>query len=153
MPSARFYGLLSTVLLVVGALAVGQALHLTVVTGQVTYASPAFVLQFGVGLVLIALGYRARRPVAESYGLTSDERADETDGASRRPRGEPGDRSDAGAEDGFDPELSPLGDTAPGDAERERTERGDGEGAGGRSVRRDGETEGEPSDEPGDGRD
>lgn len=123
MVSTRFFGLLSTVFLVVGALAVGQALHLTVVTGQVTYTSPAFVLQFVVGLVLIALGYRARRPIAESYDLTSDER-DEGDAHSTG--------SDASAptaanvDDGaeFDPTMSPLGEGAPGDAERERTENG-----------------------------
>lgn len=127
MASPRLYGLLSTLLLVVGALAVGQALHLTVVTGRASYASPAFVLQFGIGLVLIALGYRARRPVAEAYGLASDEREGDPGGGSRS--------SDSGATTGycrrtdeeaeFDPSVSPLGESAPGDAERRRAERAD----------------------------
>lgn len=148
MPSPRFYGLLSTVLLVVGALAVGQALHLTVVTGQVSYTSPAFVLQFGIGLVLIALGYRARRPVAERYELTSDERGGETDERSRSS----GDRATntsthgTGEDAEFDPNMSPLGDSAPGDAERRRVERGD-------DHRGDDDRRGDDADGGGTGRD
>ena len=127
MPSTRFYGLLSTVLLVVGALAVGQALHLTVVTGQVSYTSPAFVLQFGIGLVLVALGYRARRPVAERYDLTSDDRGGDT-GERASSSGDRATNASAhgpGEDAEFDPSMSPLGDSAPGDAERGRVERGD----------------------------
>ncbi|QLG26441.1 hypothetical protein HUG10_02305 [Halorarum halophilum] len=126
MPSTRLYGLLSTVLLVVGALAVGQALHLAVVTGQVSITSPAFVLTFVVGLVLVALGYRARRPVAEQYDLTSDERGDHTDERPGSSDDGPTDTSAHGPdrETEFDPSMSPLGDSAPGDAERGRSEGG-----------------------------
>lgn len=128
MVSTRFLGLLSTVFLVVGALAVGQALHLTVVTGQVTYSSPAFVLQFVVGLVCIALGYRARRPVAESYDLTSDDRERERDGEAGRSGGKSSGATAAASESAeFDPAMSPLGGAAPGDADREQGEDGGSE--------------------------
>lgn len=127
MVSTRFYGLISTVLLVVGALLVGQGFHLSLVTGEIALASPAFVLHLGLGSVLIALGYRARRPVAEAYDLTSDD-AGGDEAARREPdRGDGTPRSGEDAE--FDPSLSPMGEAAPGDAERERDGRPDRESA------------------------
>ncbi|QLG62917.1 hypothetical protein [Halorarum salinum] len=125
MVSTRFYGLISTVLLVVGALLVGQGFHLSLVTGEIALASPAFALHLVLGSVLIALGYRARRPVAEAYDLTSGD-AGEGEASRREPdRGDGTPRSGEDAE--FDPSMSPLGEAAPGDAERERGGRPDGE--------------------------
>ncbi|WP_313690930.1 hypothetical protein [Halorarum halobium] len=135
MPSTRFYGTVSTALLVVGALAVGQALHLTVVTGEVSYTSPAFVILSLLGLVLIVLGYRARRPVAEAWDLTSDEGDGGTDGSGG---GSSGESSTASVTDEaeFDPSMSPLGEAAPGDAERDRERDGTGDGSGSTADRR-----------------
>ncbi|UPV73589.1 hypothetical protein M0R89_13700 [Halorussus limi] len=101
MISARFLAMLSTLLLVVGALLVGEALHGGVVTGEYAVTSPYVVLRVVLGGVFIALGYRFQSPV-ESYV--------------EMPSGEP-DRSRESSEgspdpDGsgeFDPEMSPLG--------------------------------------------
>ena len=135
MVSTRLLGLASTVLFVVGALSVGQALHVTVVTGQVGYTSPAFVIQFVLGVVLIALGYRARRSVAEAYDLTSEEADESGRRDSRSPDSSGGNTADSRPvtddDAAFDPSMSPLGDSAPGDAERDRE----------REARRDGERE------------
>jgi len=115
MLSTRLLGLVSTVLLVVGALLVGQALHVSVVEGSVPVTSTRVLILVALGSVLVALGYAARRPVAESYGLTSD--ADDQGDADRDAVAGDADRSSAAeSEASFDPELSPLGDTAPGDA-------------------------------------
>jgi len=140
MVSTRFLGVVSTSMLVVGALSVGQVLHLTVVTGQVGLtATPVVVYGVG-GVVALAIGYRARRPIAEEYGLTSDARergeherrrspstgdsvgAEGVDGVDAAAADGPG--CDDG--DGFDPAMSPLGDAEPGDAARDR--RGDDAG-------------------------
>jgi hypothetical protein len=120
MLSTRLLGLLSTVLLVVGALLVGQALHVSLVEGSVPVTSTRVLILVVLGSVLVALGYAARGPVAESYGLTSDadDRADPdrpgapSDGDGRRSA----DGTPSEGEASFDPDLSPLGDSAPGDA-------------------------------------
>lgn len=138
MVSTRLLGVLSTALLVVGALSVGQALHLSVVTGEFGYTAFPVVLYGVVGVVAIALGYRARKPIAEEYALTSDarergehERRAERDrpGSATGGAGSAGDAGSTGGaepagESSFDPSMSPLGDAAPGTAERERR-RGD----------------------------
>lgn len=107
MVSTRLLGMVSTVLLVVGALAVGEALHRTVVTGQAPITSPAVVVYVVVGLAAIFLGYRARRPVSERYALAGDDE-------SERDHSAPGDRADG---EEFDPAMSPLGDAAPGETD------------------------------------
>lgn len=130
MVSTRFLGVLSTSMLVVGALSIGQALHLSVVTGQVALTSTPVVVYGVAGVVAITIGYRARRPVAESYALTSDARER---GEHEHPSGQSTDRAgDAGNEgtaegssDGaasFDPAMSPLGDAEPGESDRMRRE-------------------------------
>ncbi|WP_284014281.1 hypothetical protein [Halobaculum litoreum] len=128
MVSTRFLGVISTSMLVVGALSIGQVLHLTVVTGQVGFTATPVVVYGVAGVVAIAIGYRARRPVAEEYALTSDARER---GEHERRRADAAGADDAspdsptGADDAFDPAMSPLGDAEPGDAERARREGGD----------------------------
>ena len=106
MISVRFLALLSTLLLVVGALLVGEAIHSGVVTGEYAVTSPYVVLRAVVGAVFIALGYRFRTPVDEYVATPSD--ADR----SARTSGDADATSDDGASGGtgeFDPEVSPLG--------------------------------------------
>lgn len=114
MVSIRLLRLASTVLLVVGALAFGEALHRTVVSGEMPVTSPLMLAYFVLGTVFIVLGYRARRPVGRRYALGSDEtrEPERNGGGERTERGS--DRGGEGA--GFDPAMSPLGDAAPGDA-------------------------------------
>lgn len=110
MVSVRFMGFLSTVLLLVGALTVGDALHVAFVEQSVAVTSLDFLGSVVVGTVILLLGYRARKPVAEAYDLTSgsDEEEETTPpaGPSEAPRAD-----DPEAE--FDPEMSPLGDADP----------------------------------------
>lgn len=110
MVSVRLLGMLSTVLLLVGALLVGEALHVTFVTGAVSVTSTAFLGPLVLGSVLLLLGYRARAPVAAAYDLTSD--SEET----RQPKTDATRADDA--EGDYDPELSPLGDAEPGEEDR-----------------------------------
>jgi hypothetical protein len=112
MVSVRFLGLISTVLLLVGALLVGEAIHVTFVTGQVAVTSPSFFAPLVIGSVLLLLGYRARAPVAEAYDLTSD-----GDEEPSKPRPD-APRADE-AEDEFDPGMSPLGDAEPRTTDRD----------------------------------
>lgn len=60
MVSKQFLAMLSTATLVTGALLVGDALHLSVVEGQIGVTSPAFVLRMVPGLASIAVGYKLR---------------------------------------------------------------------------------------------
>lgn len=105
--TARARSLLHTVLVVLGALLVGQALHVSVVTGQASPAAPAVLGQFVVGLALIVGGYAlgGRSPGADAAADGDDEEA-------------------------FDPDLSPLGDAAPGGASDDSDARGDHDGRG-----------------------
>lgn len=94
--SVRFLAVLSTFLLVTGALLVGQSLHGSVVTGEYAVTSPWAVLRAALGLVFIALGYRFQTPASEYSSLPSES-------------GAQGDESSSGTEPSdFDPELSPL---------------------------------------------
>lgn len=130
MVSTRFLGVVSTSMLVVGALSVGQALHLTVVTGELGYTATPVVVYGVAGVVAIAIGYRARRPVAEQYALTSDARERGEHKRGQSPSDSPSqslDRDDGGSSDSpsgddseFDPAMSPLGDSAPGEEARRR---------------------------------
>lgn len=96
MISVRFLAVLSTFLLVTGALLVGQSLHGSVVTGEYAVTSPSAVLRAVLGLVFIALGYRFQTPASEYSSLPSE--SDAT-----------GEESSSGTEQSdFDPGLSPL---------------------------------------------
>jgi hypothetical protein len=112
MVSVRFLGMASSTLLLVGALLVGEALHVTFVQGSVSITSGAFLGPLVLGSILLALGYRARAPVAEAYDLTSD--SEESGGPKTdAPRADD-------TEEEYDPELSPLGDAEPGEAREDR---------------------------------
>ncbi|MFC7098536.1 hypothetical protein [Halobaculum marinum] len=129
MVSTRLLGVVSTSMLVVGALSIGQALHLTVVTGELGVTATPVVVYGVAGVVALAIGYRARKPVAESYGLTSDARErGEHERVDDAPSSGASDDAD-GPEESFDPSMSPLGDAAPGDSARRRSSEGDGDGA------------------------
>lgn len=92
--------MVSTLLLVTGAMLLGQSLHGSVVTGEYALTSPWAVLRAAAGLVCIALGYRFRTPASEYASLPSDDSGGEPSGDGGSERGD-GD---------FDPELSPLSD-------------------------------------------
>ncbi len=97
--------MLSTVLLVVGALLVGEAIHGGVVNGTYALTSPWVVLRVVVGGLFIALGYRFRTPTEEYVAMPSGEshRREGSGDESPDPDGT-GDRTGD-----FDPEMSPLG--------------------------------------------
>jgi len=109
MVPRRLRATASSVLLVVGALLIGDAVHGVVVLGAYGPASPAAVLRAGGGIAAVLAGHRLRTPVEEYVAMPSESG-----------RGE----ADADAE--FDPELSPLGgedadrDGGDGESERER---------------------------------
>ena len=93
--------MVSTTLLVVGALLVGEALHGGVVTGQAPLTSPYVVVRVVLGGIFIALGYRFQTPVEDYVDVPSGEpnRSRESEESSPDPD-QSGD---------FDPEMSPLG--------------------------------------------
>lgn len=99
MISVRFLALLSTLLLVVGALLVGDAIHGSVVTGTYDVTSPAAVLRAVVGIVFLALGARYQKSTEEYVAMPSGD--PERQAESADPDDEPGE---------FDADLSPLGE-------------------------------------------
>lgn len=109
MNSARLSALLSTVLLVVGALLVGEAIHGGVVTGARPLGSPWVVLRAAVGLAFVALGYRFRTPVEEYVAAPSGgpDRSERKSDESPRSAEESPDAADVGE---FDADVSPLGE-------------------------------------------
>ena len=109
MVNLRALGFLSTLFLLVGALLVGNAFHVVFVEQAGTVTSVGFVSSMVIGGILLFLGYRARAPIADAYGLTSDDE-DESE-----PAREPDTPSGDDTETEFDPELSPLGDADPTD--------------------------------------
>ena len=114
MVGVRFLGFISTVLLLVGSLLVGDAFHVVFVEGEATVTSERFVGPTVIGTIILLLGYRARAPVAEAYDLTrGDEKEPEPD-----PDAAPTRADDPEAE--FDPEMSPIGDA---DLDRDRDDR------------------------------
>lgn len=127
MSSARLSALLSTVLLVVGALLVGEALHGGVVTGARPLGSPWVVLRAAVGVVFVALGYRFRTPVEEYVAAPSGgpDRPERGPDEESRSTEESPDAADTGE---FDADVSPLGEDglehvdAGGSPDSERTD-------------------------------
>ncbi|SHG97839.1 hypothetical protein [Halobaculum gomorrense] len=120
MVSTRLLGVVSTSMLVVGALSIGQALHRSVVTGELGVTATPVVVYGVAGIIAIAIGYRARKPVAEEFALTSDAR--ERGEHERRDRSPSGGDGDSPSDDeAFNPAMSPLGDAAPGDAATDRS--------------------------------
>ena len=99
--------MVSTILLVVGALLVGEALHGGVVTREFAVTSPYVVLRILLGGVFIALGYRLRSPVEEYVEMPSGEPSRSGDATAESPDADESPSADRSGE--FDPELSPLG--------------------------------------------
>ncbi|WP_158057450.1 hypothetical protein [Halorussus halophilus] len=102
MVSARVFALLSTMFLVVGALLVGDAIHVSLVTGEFAVTHWWVFGRFLLGSVFIALGYRFRTPTSEYVDMPSGE-------PTREQTDEDGEPAE-GATGDFDPEMSPLGD-------------------------------------------
>ncbi|WP_224447248.1 hypothetical protein [Haloprofundus salilacus] len=117
MAHANPWNLLSTVLLVTGALVFGEALHQSIVTGEVSLFSQSILLALALGTALIALGYRVRVPAEVLRNRRSkDGGSDATDAAALADAsvdGAPADGAPADAD--YDPRMSPLGNT-PSDA-------------------------------------
>ncbi|WP_224269635.1 hypothetical protein [Haloprofundus salinisoli] len=104
MAHANPRNLISTVLLVTGALVFGEALHQSVVTGEASLFSQPILLALGLGTVLIVLGYWVRVPAEElTSDVSSPTRPDADDSSAGKPT------PDADSE--YDPRLSPLGNT------------------------------------------
>ncbi|PSQ46060.1 hypothetical protein BRD15_10185 [Halobacteriales archaeon SW_6_65_15] len=99
MISLRFQAFLSTLLLVLGALIFGQAIHGGVVTGRYPVVSTWVVGRLVGGTVLMAVGARFQVPTEEYVSMPSGD-PDRSDGTT--------DPTEESAE--FDSELSPLGD-------------------------------------------
>ncbi|WP_135851371.1 hypothetical protein [Halorussus salinus] len=99
--------MVSTTLLVVGALLVGEALHGGVVTREFAVTSPYVVIRILLGGVFIALGYRLRSPVEEYVEMPSGEPSRSGDASNDSPATDQSQEADRSGE--FDPELSPLG--------------------------------------------
>jgi hypothetical protein len=118
----RLASLLHTVFVVAGALALGQALHITVMTGEAAVTAPVTVALVGGGLLALAVGYRIDVSDGERLGAT-----------------EP---ADGGGTESFDPEQSPVGATLDEvEAERAGERRADG------SREADGKSDREAGDE------
>ncbi|WP_224332257.1 hypothetical protein [Haloprofundus halobius] len=132
MAYANPRNLISTVLLVTGALVFGEALHQSIVSGEASLLSRPILLALALGTVLIALGYWVRVPLEELQAGESRTDAP-VDGVSRP------DGPVTPADDEYDPRMSPLGNVpsdaddsagvAGADDEKTRTdqERADGE--------------------------
>lgn len=101
--SLQLKALSSTVLLVVGALIVGDALNGSVVTARYPITSPAAVIRFVGGAIMIYLGYRFKTPLEEYIATPSETENEDVE----EPEGE------------FDPELSPIGGDAPRGADED----------------------------------
>ncbi len=101
--TTQLKALSSTVLLVVGALIVGDALNGAVVAGRYPLTSPAAIGRLLAGSLFIYLGYRFKTPLEEYIATPTETEREEVE----EPEGE------------FDPELSPIGNDAPGDGRRD----------------------------------
>lgn len=103
MLSKRFSAVLATGFWVAGALLVGQAIHRSVVSGELAVTAPGTVIPAVFGVLLLLVGRRLDvhpSEFLEYVGEEADERG--ADGVNR------GDGQADAAE--FDPELSPLGE-------------------------------------------
>lgn len=97
MASQRVAAFVGSGLLIVGAVLVGEVLHVTVVRGETPISDLSVLLRAAIGVVLVLVGARLDVHPREYLPLPSD-RADE--------------RGESGGENGFDGELSPLDDDA-----------------------------------------
>lgn len=96
MASKRVAAFVGSGLLIVGAILVGEALHVTVVRGATPLSDPGVLLRAAIGVALVLVGTRLDVHPREYLSLPAD----------------PADRESNGGEGGFDRELSPLDDDA-----------------------------------------
>lgn len=98
MIPTKLRSLLNSFFWVLGAVLIGAALNVSVVTGQRDLFAPVVIAQFLVGIVMVVIAYALRStPVVVQGGPRVN-----------------GDKSD---EDEFDPDLSPVGATYPSEDE------------------------------------
>lgn len=95
MASQRVAAFIGSGLLIVGAVLVGEVLHVTVVRGETPITDPSVLLRAALGLGLVLVGARLDVHPREYLSVPSDRAGEE----SRE-------------EGGFDGELSPLDDDA-----------------------------------------
>lgn len=98
MVPVRFRAMANTVLVVSGALLIGQVLHVTVVTNQAPLTASLQLTKLAVGAVFVGVGWL--------IGVPPDEQV---------PEGE----VDADADTEFDPEMSPVGEELSGGQRRD----------------------------------
>lgn len=95
MASQRVAAFIGSGLLIVGAVLVGEVLHVTVVRGETPITDPSVLLRAALGLGLVLVGARLDVHPSEYLSVPSDRAGEE-----------------GGEEGGFDGELSPLDDDA-----------------------------------------
>ncbi|ACV12011.1 hypothetical protein Huta_1841 [Halorhabdus utahensis DSM 12940] len=105
-PDSPVRRLVHTVFVVVGALVIGQAIHLSVVTGEQALLAVETLLMVGGGTAAVGIGY-AVRPSPRS--IATGDRGSE-------PSGEADDNT-------FDSDLSPVGDELEAVEEADRSDR------------------------------
>lgn len=93
MASQRAVAFVGSGLVIVGAVLVGEVLHVTVVRGESAITDPGVLVRAAIGIAFVLVGSRLDVHPREYLSLPSD------------PAGE---REGSGAEDGFDEGLSPL---------------------------------------------
>lgn len=103
MLSKRFSAVLATGFWVAGALLIGQAIHRSVVTGELAVTAPGTVIPAVFGALLLLIGRRLDVHPSEYLEYVGDESEGRAAGEADAGDG----RSDAAE---FDPELSPLGE-------------------------------------------
>lgn len=110
MVSPRVSAFIGSGLLIVGAILVGETLHVTVVQGAAPISDPDVLFRGAIGIALVLVGYRIDVHPREYLSLSS-----ERDGS-----------GDEAAANGFDEAISPLDDESfdsiearEGDPERE----------------------------------
>ncbi|MFC7223547.1 hypothetical protein ACFQKF_10430 [Halalkalicoccus sp. GCM10025322] len=95
MASQRVAAFIGSGLLIVGAVLVGEVLHVTVVRGETPITDLSVLLRAALGLGLVLVGARLDAHPREYLSVPSDRAGEES-----------------GEEGGFDGELSPLDDDA-----------------------------------------
>lgn len=99
MVSQRVSAFVGSGLLVVGAILLGDALHVTLVRGEAPLTDPDVLFRATIGVAAVIVGYRLDVHPREYLSLPSDrERGDTAGGEGERERGEAR----------FDEALSPL---------------------------------------------
>ena len=114
MASQRVAAFVGSGLLIVGAVLVGEVLHVTVVRGESPITDPTVLVRAAIGVVFVLVGSRLDVHPREYLSVPSD-----------RAR-----REEGGEEGGFDGALSPLDDAAFDSIEAREREHDRAEGSG-----------------------